>query len=441
MKLFDPVKLAARNLTRRKLRSFLTSFAVFIGVALLTVMISLGLGVRKWMVDQITGQVEYTRITVTPKGSLGMGSSLLTSGSGSLSSDSQEEEIKIIDDETVKEIGDINHVTQVQPMLMMVAQKLRIEGQEQFLKTAIGAGFDIIENDAYNKKTLSGSLAGWYEKPDNILLTNRTLENYKLTVDDVIGKTVQLSFPKTLGGLQNFTQTKAEEFSYEFNLAGVIDVGSDQANFLIPVNAAAEIQALRLNMDNTDEYIKNAGYPFLYVNTDDLNNTPEVAQKISDLGYQATTVEDLIGMINRIFFVVQGVLAVFGLIALGIAALGIINTMVMAIYERTKEIGILKAIGATKSDIRKIFMAEAGMIGFFGGIFGTAGGFLFNFLANKGLNVYLTSQGEDPQNLFSFPLWLICGSIVFAVILGVLAGLYPAERAAKLDPIEALRHE
>src|SRR4029077_10369890 len=124
-----------------------------------------------------------------------------------------------------------------------------------------------------------------------------------------------------------------------------------------------------------------------------------------------------------------------------VSALGIMNTMVMSILERTREIGIMKAIGGSDADIRRIFLIEASAIGFFGGITGVILGWMVGRIINLGANVYIQQQGGTPANLFSLPLWLIGGAIGFSIVVSLIAGSYPAGGAARLDPIQARRHD
>jgi putative ABC transport system permease protein len=118
-----------------------------------------------------------------------------------------------------------------------------------------------------------------------------------------------------------------------------------------------------------------------------------------------------------------------------------VNTLVMAILERRREIGIMKAIGASDADIRKLFFAEAGAMGILGGIVGVVLGWAIGQIINFGVNIYLKSQSVPPEHFWSVPLWLVVFSIVFAILVSLVSGLYPAGRAAKLDPVQALRYE
>jgi putative ABC transport system permease protein len=124
-----------------------------------------------------------------------------------------------------------------------------------------------------------------------------------------------------------------------------------------------------------------------------------------------------------------------------VASIGIINTLVMAILERRREIGIMKAVGASDSDVRGLFFAEAGAMGFLGGVFGVTLGWIIGRVINFGTNIYLKRQGFAPENIWTVPWWLVAVALGFAVVVSLLSGLYPAARAARLDPVQALRYE
>lgn len=154
------------------------------------------------------------------------------------------------------------------------------------------------------------------------------------------------------------------------------------------------------------------------------------------------SIDALLEAADRIFTLVGVALALVGGIALFVAAIGIVNTMIMAIYERTREIGTLKAMGASRGDIRTLFMMEAGMIGLLGGVLGLG----FSWILGRGLNAAagMYAHARDvplPDNLFLITPILAIEAIAFAIFIGVVAGLYPANRASKLDPLNALRHE
>jgi putative ABC transport system permease protein len=167
----------------------------------------------------------------------------------------------------------------------------------------------------------------------------------------------------------------------------------------------------------------------------------DVEDQIKKKGFSAFSLNDALQGAKRAFIILDIVLTLIGSIALAVSSLGIVNTMVMSILERTREIGIMKAIGGSDGDIRRIFLIEASAIGFFGGVAGVVLGWIVGRLVNFGANIYIQNQGGTPGNLFSLPLWLIGGAIGFSVTISLIAGSYPAARAARLDPIRALRHD
>jgi putative ABC transport system permease protein len=172
----------------------------------------------------------------------------------------------------------------------------------------------------------------------------------------------------------------------------------------------------------------------------------DVADRINELGFQANTPQSFVQGINNFYMVLQVIFGGVGAIALLVAAIGIANTMAMSILERTREIGLMKAVGATNRDVLSIFLGEAAGIGFIGGL----GGVLIGWLAGQAMNViaivYLASQasqqgGPPPSVAVYTPAWLPAFALVFATFIGMLSGLYPALRAATMIPVQALKYE
>jgi ABC-type antimicrobial peptide transport system permease subunit len=161
-----------------------------------------------------------------------------------------------------------------------------------------------------------------------------------------------------------------------------------------------------------------------------------------DAGFRVQSLELILDAANRVFALINVMLSSIGGLALFVASLGIVNTMIMAIYERTREIGTLKAIGASRGDIRNMFMIEAGLIGALGGVVGIIGGWLLGILLNQVIAWYIQQEKLPIQaTFFVTPWWLALAALGFAALVGVVAGLYPAARAARLDPLVALRYE
>jgi putative ABC transport system permease protein len=166
-----------------------------------------------------------------------------------------------------------------------------------------------------------------------------------------------------------------------------------------------------------------------------------VEEAIKKMGFSAFSLLDTTRNLRLFFTVFDLLLGIFGSLALAVATLGIINTLVMAILERRREIGILKALGAADRDVKQLFFAEAGAMGLLGGVLGVALGWLIGRALTLGTNIYLSRQQLPSVEISAVPWWLVLGAIAFAVVVSLAAGIYPASRAAKLDPVEALRYE
>jgi ABC-type antimicrobial peptide transport system permease subunit len=177
------------------------------------------------------------------------------------------------------------------------------------------------------------------------------------------------------------------------------------------------------------------------VKVDKAANAQTVADRIQKLGIGAATAQSYIQEQLKVFNIISFILAGIGSVALFVAAIGIVNTMVMAMLERVREIGVMRAVGARRSTVSRLFTLEASLIGFFGGIFGVAIGYGLIILANIFINDQLAANAVSSRNIITLPLWLIITVVAATTVIGMLAGLYPAHRAARLDPVEALRHE
>jgi len=166
-----------------------------------------------------------------------------------------------------------------------------------------------------------------------------------------------------------------------------------------------------------------------------------VEDAIKKMGFTTFSILDATRSLRQFFAVLDLFLGIFGSLALAVASIGIVNTLVMAILERRREIGIMKAIGASDGDVKKLFFAEAGAMGILGGIVGVALGWTIGQVINLGTNVYLKRQSLPPEHFWAVPWWLVASAILFAFVVSLVSGLYPAGRAARLDPVQALRYE
>ena len=191
----------------------------------------------------------------------------------------------------------------------------------------------------------------------------------------------------------------------------------------------------------TQNQLDLQGYSGIIVQVDTASNADQVAAGIRGFGVGAVSADSFIKQQEGIFNILALILGGIGAIALAVAAIGVVNTMVMAILERTREIGVMRACGATRATVRRLFTFEAALLGFWGGVLGVLLGFALTLVANPIINDQLKLNSISGTNIITLPPWLILGVVGATTLIGILAGLYPAARAARLNPVEALRYE
>lgn len=429
MKIVDTLKMSLRALIRQKTRSLLTSFAVVIGIFLIVVMVSASIGGEELLRKQFTDAFDLTSVIVGPKGSLDFNFASPTI---------EEEEIVPLTPEAADKISQIEGVTKTSPIVVLIGKSLSIEGQEKPINNVVGSGWDLSPDDKYIQEILAGRVDNL--KNGEAILSNKITDAYEIEPEELIGKKVTLK-----DDVSSFLSNKTKDTIGEqkFTIVGVIDAGGrDQNNFLVSVEQALELQYTRGNFGSKEEYLEEIGYDQILINARDEESSTAVAEKVKEMGFDASTIEDILALFGTITTIVQIVFSMFGVVALIVASIGIINTMIMSVFERTREIGVMKAVGATKKDIRRLFLTEAAFVGLIGGIIGLLISLVIMAVAeNILINRVFPAQDIAIDNIFTTPVWLIVGPILFSTLVGMLAGVYPAIRASKLNPVDALRYE
>jgi putative ABC transport system permease protein len=444
----DALDLALRNLRQAKLRTFLTTLGVSIGIASLAGMVSLGVGLQDQSIGRLQRSGLFDAITVMPGGDRPgpmMGGRLGTRGfgrrGGAATPATPERPERDITEDALKEIAALEHVSDVYPMLripvevkyggdseysLAAAVPLSVRGQGAFQSMTYGRFF---ESDAEIACMISLDLAKRInaQAPASLVGASLTI-NYAAVTSS--GVPQRAEFPCPIVGI---VERETGPFAAAAGVSPLmIPMGKAREMF-----AASAIAAPGVSRGNTGPRPYNSAV----VRVTAAQFAPDVQDQIKRMGFQAYSVSDSIQGIKRAFILLDIILSLIGSIALAVSSLGIMNTMVMSILERTREIGIMKAIGGSDSDIRRIFLIEASAIGFLGGVAGVILGWAVGRVINFGANVYVEQQGGTAANLFSLPFWLIGGAIGFSIAVSLLAGSYPAARAARLDPIQALRHD
>ncbi len=439
MKLIDLIRMVLENLSRRKGRVALTAVGVVIGTAAVVVLVSLAIGLQQNFSKNLYGISDLTRIDVYPgymmETSVKMG---MSGGGGGI------EEVKLLTPDVLDKIAAIPGVIQVIPQDWSYSGSMIKFGKLEGYMGMIGVGTDDLANLGYEatigETTLSRGTA-------------------------VIGSWVPLNFydPRVRPGQPTPEPPELVDEQIKLVLMKWTEDGQEVRK-TITVRIIGQLKETRGEADGSmyvsmeditawNEWArgsrinrKKEGYGQLIVRAEDPEQTLSIAEQINDLGYQASTPQSFLEPINNFFSIMQLIFGGVGAIALLVAAIGIANTMTMAILERTREIGLMKAVGATNRDVLSIFLGEAGGIGFLGGL----GGVIIGWLAGQVINVvalaYLTQQvsqsgGAPPSFAISTPLWLPIFALTFATLVGLISGLYPALRAATLVPVNALKYE
>jgi putative ABC transport system permease protein len=173
----------------------------------------------------------------------------------------------------------------------------------------------------------------------------------------------------------------------------------------------------------------------------EIKDVQKISEQIQAMGFQTSSLNDMIEHYKKQSAQLQAIFGGIGAVSLLVAAIGITNTMIMSIYERTREIGVMKVIGAALSDVRRLFLFEAGLIGFLGGVLGLGFSYGVSFILNSSGMQFLGGMGFPGSKISIIPVWLTGSAMLFTTLVGLISGFYPAHRAMKLSPLEAIRTE
>jgi putative ABC transport system permease protein len=482
MRFADYVALAFRNIRRQKLRSALTIFAIVIGATSVTIMLALVFSLKGFMTKQFEANGTFQQVAVSPQQDINW-DERNNGGNGNCT-----DCVKLTDD-LVTKIAAENHVVGVarqsnngwMQALQYGDKKLKVEQMAAYdangvIKNTVIAGRDISDTDKDGVVTLTSQYA---EK----------LGFKKNHYNDLVGKQITLISQPWYTGVGSDPKRTFEEQTAFFgshpgadgrdfaptpatlNAKVVGIVTSEQGDYLIRVplewargmslnqsyqttqadQEAAQAKCRKTpgpcnsqpqpSLVVTDELAKQ-GYGSLIVKVDQSSNAAAVAKTIKHK-YRVgavdaqTEIKQQLGVFNILGAVLGGI----GGIALAVAAVGVVNTMIMAILERTREIGVMRAVGAKRGTVSRLFTFEASLLGFMGGVFGLGLGYVLILIANPLINKQLQSNGIVSRNIITLPPWLIISVILITTLIGMFAGLYPARRAARLDPVEALHYE
>ncbi|MGD0709053.1 MAG: ABC transporter permease [Anaerolineaceae bacterium] len=447
MKFRDLLELILYNLNRRKGRVALTAVGVVIGTAAVVILVSLAVGLQKNATSQLYGINDLTSIEVYPgysttevKGS--SGGMVVMGGGGSANSGS--DSTKYLTPTAIQNIVAIPNVKQVvtedylQTSMDMIYGKLHASGTITGVNVTDLAdmGLEVDQGQSTLEKG-TAILGSWITK--NFYDPKARPNDPTPTPPDLLNQQVKLVLTKYTSDGQPINKT------ISVRIVGILKETRGNSDSIIYMSSD-DVTAYNEWVRGTRINRNKEGYSLLLVKANDTKSVLDIAKAINNLGYQANTPQSTVQSINSFFLVLQVIFGGVGAIALLVAAIGIANTMTMAILERTREIGLMKAIGAKNKDILSIFLGEAAGIGFVGGLGGVILGWGSSVLLNAVALSYFAGQAASggssvPTMATSTPFWLPIFALVFATVIGLLSGLYPALRAATLVPVNALKYE
>lgn len=460
MKFLDLLRMSSSSLWKRKVRTILTVLGVVIGTASIVVMVSLGLGLNKATMEQMEQYGGLTTINVYENngGMMYYGGGVAISEASGSSSDG---EVKRLDDKLVETIKAMPHVEVASPVLnISVLAQRGVYQSYLYLQ-----GMSIEALNKMNIELAEGELP----KPGEelkLVYGNRVLQDFsnsktgegywttgKLPDIDLMNDPIFIIFD-TDAYYQSQNQDSSNPVKppkkYIIEASGLVAGAVDEYN-QHSWSIYCDVEALKTQLHRifkgkaipgqpttaSGKPYKELYYSSIYVSVDDMKYMQEVQEAITMLGYQANSNAEWIESQQKQMGYIQAVLGGIGAVSLFVAAIGITNTMMMSIYERTKEIGIMKVLGCDLRNIQGMFLLEAGYIGFIGGVIGLILSAVLSFVINRivaGLQLGMST-------LSYIPPWLALLAIVFAVLIGMIAGFFPALRAMKLSPLAAIRNE
>ena len=467
MRFPDLLIMSINNLRRRKLRTVLTVLGVIIGTASIVVMVSLGIGLDQMFMEQLSSWGSLTTVDVyggSGGGSYGGGMAVMVGGSGS----GKSSDPTYITDEVLEKFERLEHVSGVSPILDMNVvirqgayeaqyMTLRGVGQEFLKQIPLGEGKlpeagemglvfgNTVQQDFYNSKTGRGY---W----DTGELPDVDFMNKPLFV--IFDMDAYFQSRGSSGGSSDDSQTKVKPpKKYMMNGVGLVE-GGPQDYGPYSYGVFTDIDGLKAQLrkafkkgtvipgqptNKKGKALNYLVYSRAQIYVDDMEYVRDVQAKVADMGFQVNSQMDWMESSKQQSQMIQAVLGGIGAVSLFVAAIGIANTMMMSIYERTKEIGVMKVLGCDMGNIRNMFLIESGFIGFMGGVIGIGLSYGISGIINKFVN--LEEMNGLTGNLSRIPPWLSAAAVVFAIFVGMAAGFMPAMRAMKLSPLAAIRND
>jgi putative ABC transport system permease protein len=444
MKNRDMAELAVRNLREAILRNSLTTLGIAVGVASLVAMLSLGVGLQNLATDRLSRSGLFDAIFVTPK------TNNPDFGRPRIPNPVPAAPPVPLDVDARKKIEALPNVVEVYPEIRFPTE-IHYDGNP-YATVVAGVAPSAQTDGAYD-----GMKGSFFSSPtaNEAILQIDFARQLSPQPDTLIGREIILRYaerqalPAESGGNSVATGFSIVPRDENLRIVGIVETDPaggfgafGRGRLFIPLKVAETLRAAQANdlRDLLRDTPKH-NYESLTVRVSAARKVKDAEDAIKQMGFAAYSLLDATRSLTLVFAVFDLFLGIFGSLALVVASLGIINTLVMAILERRREIGILKALGAADRDVRRLFFVEAGAMGLLGGIAGVLMGWLIGRAINFGTNIYLARRDLPAISVTAVPWWMVAAAVAFSVAVSLAAGMYPASRAAKLDPVQALRYE
>jgi putative ABC transport system permease protein len=468
VKIPDLTELALRNLRESILRNSLTTVGISVGVASLVAMLSLGIGLQQLFSRRLAKSGLFDTVLVTSHRDLrGMGRDREerngpTPGESRILDEPARQEIERLPN-VLEAYPDIRFITELRyddkPHLTMISALPSSAKSNDAFEGMQGSFFssdmapEVVLQKTFAEELLGKAPARGADEP-NVADLAKPLLGKELTMR-YAQRAASTAQPAPAGAASSFDSgVAAAAYSVvsreqKLKIVGVADLdpesmrGPTRAKVFLPLKLAESLHVMQpADLREISRATSNQPvYSSISVRVKNPAQVQLVEDAIKKMGFGTFSILDASRGLQQVFKVLYAFLGIFGSLALIVSSIGIVNTLVMAILERRREIGIMKAIGASDGDVKKLFFAEAGAMGILGGIVGVVLGWAIGQLINFGTNVYLKRQSFPPEHFWAVPWWLVALAIGFSFVVSLVSGLYPATRAARLDPVQALRYE
>jgi putative ABC transport system permease protein len=444
MRFIDLVQLVGYNLGRRKGRVLLTAIGVVIGTSAVVVLVSLAVGLQKNATQQLWGISDLSNIEVYPGYSQEMAASGVKVMGGGGGGGGGGDGMVYLTPDAVSQIQALPGVRLVVKEDYLNAQMEMVFGKLHGYSGVTGVDVNDLADMGLTAsegttELVKGTAVIGYAINQNFYDPNMRPNDPPPTPPVLMGETLRFILIK-------YTNDGVEvRKTYNIKITGVLTETRGSADYSIYMRLD-DVTGWNEWARGTRINRNKEGYGMLIVKAESPDQVIEIADQITAMGFMANTPQSVLQGINSFFTVLQVVFGGVGAIALLVAAIGIANTMTMSILERTREIGLMKAVGATNRDVMSVFLGEAAGIGFIGGLGGVLLGWGISAVLNLVGLSYFAGQvsqngGLPPTMITTTPLWLPIFGLFFAALVGLISGLYPALRAATMVPVTALKYE